>query len=1008
MANFSTTSFEEKDFALNRGAKRAGLGEHWSQADWENIEKASGSFDKIVNGLMTESCNGLFGITTDSASTSAVKVLGDMLFERILPKLLEAKLIETPEKEEKEEKKEKEKKEKKEKGKKEKPMSKADQIRLDNAFRIVEQDVDNAIKSINLSSFTRPGALSSQYLEIRLVGFLIMLRFLLKNKKTLKGDVSKMLFVNNIIVGAKRFVDAVTGLTGTSLLTTDVAFSQIALGHLIERADAVAVEYGFSGKQICEFTPELQIFTDYDSAIPKGQLSLYEHQTRLVQLLHSSLKNDTSALVTLRTTTGTGKTTIASGMAYLTHLFYKQSTKEDGSKPVFVFCCTLRQVIDQVANLAYNMGVPLAYAYIDEYDGCRIIRNWNCRDKSGVERQPALIVCDPKACIPVLADFPQASLFIDEPTIGLDVVNDFARANVELISNHLRKFTVLSSATLPEKCPEWILENHRSKFGDVEVVDIYSDRIHIGCEIYTLAGELVLAHSGCTNADQLNLVIAKLLKNPFVGRSYTANVVTRIHEVMTKHCIPNTPDINAFFKEVKNINANSIRGFALEMLSKLALCADSVITAVCAEKVSGRDLKELKEKPKSGNDDIVWEEEAKFAVGHAVDYSKLLTSHAHRFLGPTLIATTKPLAFVQENFSEFVEKFEEEHKKMLADYKRKLGAWESEIARMEARGTQSKLEKERDLDTLKEEKPKLKLGSFEINTEEHVRKFARLSKLSINASNLRVALGSAETESILTTEMNVPESLRVLLACGVAVIGAVPSPVYNRIASRLFTEGKLAFAISDVGIAYGTNVPLNRIIATKDFTDAYSINTVYQLIARAGRVGKSWIAEAFIDAECATKIVKSIQTTSVSFDVETANLNKLHEEFSIKLDEIDAEMILVIQRQLAELEATKKAEAEAAKAKAEAEAKAKAEAEAVAKAEEEALLKLAQRKAQRTAPQRMPVSMSSVMKAEPVQSSTASIGQKQSNTNGFNRRAAPASAAGAKPRRTVLDGLANL
>ena len=125
-----------------------------------------------------------------------------------------------------------------------------------------------------------------------------------------------------------------------------------------------------------------------------------------------------------------------------------------------------------------------------------------------------------------------------------------------------------------------------------------------------------------------------------------------------------------------NINANSIRGFALEMLSKLALCADSVITAVCAEKVSGRDLKELKEKPKSGNDDIVWEEESKFAVGHAVDYSKLLTSHAHRFLGPTLIATTKPLAFVQENFSEFVEKFEEEHKKMLADYKRKLGARE--------------------------------------------------------------------------------------------------------------------------------------------------------------------------------------------------------------------------------------------------------------------------------------------------------------------------------------------
>jgi hypothetical protein len=253
--------------------------------------------------------------------------------------------------------------------------------------------------------------------------------------------------------------------------------------------------------------------------------------------------------------------------------------------------------------------------------------------------------------------------------------------------------------------------------------------------------------------------------------------------------------------------------------------------------------------------------------------------------------------------------------------------------------------------------------------------------------------------------MYVSESLRVLLACGVAVIGAVSSPVYNRFASRLFTEGKLAFAVSDVGIAYGTNVPLNRIIATKDFTDTYSINTIYQLIARAGRVGKSWIAEAFIDAECAKKVVESIKTTSVSFDVETANLNKLHEEFSTKLDDIDAEMILLIQHELAEMEAVKaKTEAEA-KAKVEAEAKAKAEAEAKAKAEQEELMKLAQRKSQRSVPQRMPVSMSSVMKSEPVQRPDASVGQKQ-QTNGFNRRPAPAG--DAKPRRTVASRLADL
>lgn len=1008
MAGYSNTNFES-DFALDKGAKNAGLGEHWSYNDWSAIEKPSGPFDRRINNLMVEACNGLLGITTESEVSSTFKVLGDKLFERIVPHLIGAKLIESLEKGEKGENEEKEekkvKKKDKEKDKKVKPMSKADQIRQDNAFRIVEQDVLTAIKTMNLVSFTRPGALSSQFLEIRLVGFLIMLRFLLKNKKVLLGDISKLLFVNNIIVASKRFADSVTGLVGTSLLTNDVPFSQIALNHLIERSDAVIDAFGFSGKQICEFTPELQIFTDYDSAIPKGQLTLYDHQVQIVNLLHAFLKNDESALVTLRTTTGTGKTTIAAGMAFLTHLFYKQSTKEDGSKPVFVFCCNLRQVIDQVANLAYNMGVPLAYAYVDPYQGCRTICNWNCCDRNKVEHQPALILCDPKACIHVLSQFPQASLFIDEPTIGLDVVNDFARANVELISNHLRKFTVLSSATLFEDCPQWLVDNHKDKFGEVNFVDLHSDQIHIGCEIYTLAGDLVLAHSGCTNADQLNLVITNLLKNPFVGRSYTANVVTRVHAVMIEHKIPNTPDIDAFFKEVKNINANSIRGFALEMLSKLALCSDSVISAVCAEKIPGRVLKENTEKPKDSEDGIVWEEETKFSVGHSIDFTKLLTSNAHRFLGPTLIATTDPLGFVKHNFYGYVENFQDEYRRKLADYSRKVSSWESQLSRLETRGEMNKLDKEREIDTVREEKPKLDFGRYEVNTQKHILSHARGSMLSINASTMRVSLGPDEIEAIMTCEMNVPESLRALLACGVGVIGTVSSPIYNNIVSRLFTEGKLAFAVSDVGIAYGTNVPLNRIIATKDFTDAYSINTIYQLIARAGRVGKSWIAEAFIDATCADKIVQSIQTNSVSFDVETDNLNKLHAEFSTKLDDMDAEMILVIQRQLDELEATKKVEAEVARAKAEAEAKAKAENEAKVKAEEEALMKLAQLKSQRGAPMHKPVSMKSVMDSEPVKRPDVFIGRKQ-NDNGFSRRPVPT--ADAKPRRTVASRLADL
>ena len=97
---------------------------------------------------------------------------------------------------------------------------------------------------------------------------------------------------------------------------------------------------------------------------------------------------------------------------------------------MFIFCCNINQVMIQAAQLAFNANIPLAFAHIDKYVGLKITNNYNC--KKDTDR--IMIVCGPEACYEVLKQYPDAILFLDEPTIGLDRMSDVARHNVKLIS----------------------------------------------------------------------------------------------------------------------------------------------------------------------------------------------------------------------------------------------------------------------------------------------------------------------------------------------------------------------------------------------------------------------------------------------------------------------------------------------------------------------------------------------------------------------------------------------
>src|SRR3989344_3272275 len=127
-------------------------------------------------------------------------------------------------------------------------------------------------------------------------------------------------------------------------------------------------------------------------------------------------------------------------------------------------------------------------------------------------------------------------------------------------------------------------------------------------------------------------------------------------------------------------------------------------------------------------------------------------------------------------------------------------------------------------------------------------------------------------EELIDLELNVSDTLITLLLCGVGIYSLEHkglSMEYNHLVLNLASQGKLAYLISDNSICYGTNYPINRVIITDDYVEKHSVNTLYQLMGRAGRVGKSWTAEIYISNLTGLKIIDINQ-----INIEAININE--------------------------------------------------------------------------------------------------------------------------------------
>lgn len=652
----------------------------------------------------------------------------------------------------------------------------------------------------------------------------------------------------------------------------------------------------FTSKKLITEYPKFMFPTRYEDIIPTISIKPYQHQIQLMDLIH----NNNKSLSLYRVAIGGGKTTTAGAIAsYVQSIKEKEKAKQITTKSTtLLFVCSVEPVRIQVGRNVWIMGIPLGNSTSRGKQGnsVELVPNYNCYENIPRHKRKRKNIKATELALNnitvILSDIPTAHLllkdakmkkqkgekyreyvmFIDEPTVGAEKENHPITNSIPYLikeSEDVCTHIILSSASLPpeDQIPK-LLELYRSVHPTGVIKNIDSQESKIGCEIISHSDYTVAPHTDSKTVDDLKNVVKTIDEQPFIGRLYTAPILYQLYESMLNEKL-NPSDINEFFKDVSNHSQKKIQLQSLDMLRYMIdNTDDDTVEKVCRPIKKYRILntveKDKKKKvKKEKSDDDIWESESESEeeidtndIIEDVDYSsitpsQLTTNKSCFFTGGCLITTHRPIETAQEMGKSLLDGFTslDSMIKKYENKKRIQNATIEKINKMKPPDYVKNPEDYKDKLIQDVKAPEFPFPEWaQINTAEHIKKYSEIPFEIMEKSMIRHML---TVNDINYESLSVPEWVTLLLYAGVGVY--IPScsflsHQYTTTVLSLAEKGRLAYIISDESINYGVNIPINHVMIDDDFmgTDdkdrLHSINTIFQLAGRAGRVGKSWVA----------------------------------------------------------------------------------------------------------------------------------------------------------------------
>jgi hypothetical protein len=566
----------------------------------------------------------------------------------------------------------------------------------------------------------------------------------------------------------------------------------------------------------------------------------------------------------------------------------------------------LASVRRQVARNCWNAGIKFCIgSYVKSTNSYKLTNHWGTKDDERVviiaspDVTTLLLEEDNKKMSSELGYTGKYWLFLDEPTVGADIMGSkYLESNIKVILN-MPKWTILSSATMPvpEKITE-IISYHRSRFPDVFISTQITKEISIGCDAITFENDTVVPHIGCKNQQEIKTCIAKINEVPFLGRLYTFKVAEQLWKDFKANGINDIENIEEYFSNVDNLSSDKVRIVCISMLNKLSEQKDAKIKKICASKIFADEIK-VKQAEDSDDDGtgIVFVDEDEpslddLVINH-VDFTRFGTTEAAKYLNMNLIVSLDPINTAKTSFSALLDDIQKSGiditrlRNYIGNYQSKVEEYHKQREYLAktlkvTKGDEKQGGERKELHFESEAKkrgcgqddlPTLEFPlTYQINTLNHWKKYG--SHYIINPSNLRAGINIT---NLPLAEFEIEDWLAFLLFCGVGVYSPyqIKDPVYLREVLNLAESGKLAYLVSDSSICYGTNYPINRVFITKEFADTHSINTIFQLMGRAGRAGQSWKAEVYMENSIAKKLINFVQKDNDdSGDLEAKNMTE--------------------------------------------------------------------------------------------------------------------------------------
>jgi hypothetical protein len=932
----------ENDDIIPEGtfASNDALSKKYDLAKWVGSEKRLSKSDLAIIDAIYNYVNRI-----SSTTSSDNKVMGNVLYLLCRPSMVSQpvfKLVDelgTEVVAELEETSSSVKKKKKKPKHKQPVINKKDEIRLNSSKKKAQDVIDGVFTTFNETIFRPQNAFNSDIVEVKCIGFMYASWFLLRNRAKYR-KMKFLPFVLGIIVAVQRFlnvcehdmVDPDKTYKGRSMCVGESRepTSIQALEDLQVWLDRLKANFHFNGFIVCDYAPELMIVTDYDIGIPKKEIKPREHQKEILDFAENHMESGFVAIYDPMV--GLGKTTVgAVGLGKLVEKLRHSSPKYKYLQLLLV--CNLDSVKDYMAQLCYNGNIKFGIGSIgaDRSGATYKITNHNiCKN----DDERIAIICSAKVAYEIFLDSSQDDIkgpartrylmFLDEPNAGADNPDSQSLYDNVAVMAMQPKWSIWSSATFPsfdDISP--IISMLTLKYRGIYVGTVHSGQIQIGCDVNTFEGDQVVPHLGVITGEQLTRVIASINGCPFLGRLYTTQVARALWRRMTNVGIANVPNISEIFSNIDNMSADKVRLISMEMLSLLATQDNALVASVCSSVIT--DVEHVDVDADEGehvvaaaiddNDGIEWAvpnvvepdgEHADVIIEdvptNPVDPTKLGTVQAYRHLNMSIFADNDPVNFALTNFASLIADIKESVidsainvkfktlDNVLMRYARDLDAHQKIIASLE-RNIENEDNREQQIQALPE--PTVKFPSFgHVNSEAHIDKYAPSHK---SKTIKRFWRSPISLETIPYTKMSVPNDLVILLMAGVGVNSlSITDEAYNATVSDLMTDGRLAYIISDDSICFGANHPVVRVFITDTFALTHSLNTLFQLMGRAGRVGRSWKAQVYVSRPLAQRIINFVMSTEQE-STEAVNMVNMFRRISLKLRDIMQKRVSEIQ-----------------------------------------------------------------------------------------------------------------